>query len=206
MRAIIYARVSSTSDRQTTDRQVLDLKKYAKANDIEIVQVFREKMSGAKAKRPILTQAIEMAAEERIDIMLVSELSRLGRNIYDILNTCNFLIEHKVNLFFQKEQITLLDADGKPSVFAPILLAVLGACAQLERDNISFRLNSGRQKYIEEGGTLGRPKKTQEDKAEEYKAVLKELRRGTSCARTAKLCDVSLSTVKRIKKEFENEI
>lgn len=209
MKAIIYSRVSSVSDRQSNDRQIIDLKRHAKLNDIEVIKVFEEKASGAKTRRPVMTEALEFAVSKKVDIVLVSELSRLGRNIYDVLNSCNFLIEHHINLYLQKEQITLLDSDGKPSVFAPILLAVLGTCAQMERENIAYRLNSGRRKFIEEGGKVGKPKgavKSREKKREEYKGVIKELRRGTSNTRTAKLCDVSVSTVKRIRKEFAEDI
>ena len=75
----------------------------------------------------------------------------------------------------------------------------------MERENIKFRLNSGRAKYIAEGGKLGRKEgsvKSKEQKQEEYKSVIKELKHGTSIRKTAKLCDVSISTVQRIKAEF----
>ena len=68
---------------------------------------------------------------------------------------CQQLIDCSINLYIQKEQLTLLDDDGSPSLFAPII-ATLSTCAQLERDNISFRLQSGRTRYIEKGGKLGR--------------------------------------------------
>lgn len=55
-----------------------------------------------------------------------------------------------------KGQLILLDEEGHPSLFAPIMIATLSTCAQLERDNISFRLQSGRKRYIEKGGKLGR--------------------------------------------------
>ena len=83
---------------------------------------------------------------------------------------------------------------------------MLGTCAEMERENIKFRLNSGREKYIAEGGKLGRKQgstKSAEKKQEEYKQVLKELKKGTSIRRTAKLCDVSVSTVQRLKAEFQ---
>ena len=53
-----------------------------------------------------------------------------------------------------KGQLILLDEEGHPSLFAPIMIATLSTCAQLERDNISFRLQSGRKRYIEKGGKL----------------------------------------------------
>ena len=84
---VIYARVSSIGDRQSTERQVKDLSEYAKYKGIEVCKVF-------------------------------------------------------------EEQLTLFDEEGHPSLFAPIMIATLSTCAQLERDNISFRLQSGRKRYI----------------------------------------------------------
>ena len=105
----------------------------------------------------------------------------------------------------QKEQLTLLDADGKPTMFAPIMIATLSTCAQLERENIKFRLNSGRKLYIERGGKLGRKVgsiKTTEQKREEYKDIIFYLKRGYSVRNVAKLSGKGISTVQRIKTEF----
>jgi DNA invertase Pin-like site-specific DNA recombinase len=207
MKAVIYARVSSTNDRQNTERQIADLTKYAEYKEMEISKVFEEKISGAKknAERPVFVEAINFCKTNKVDILLVSELSRLGRNAFEVLETVKQLVDEGINLYMQKEQFTLLDEEGKPSMFAPIMIATLSTCAQLERENIKFRLNSGRQLYIEKGGKLGRKegsKKTTEQKQEEYKQVLRELKRGTSIRKVAKLCDVSVSTVQRLKAEF----
>ena len=207
MKAVIYARVSSTTDRQNTERQIADLTKYAEYKEMEISEVFEEKISGAKknAERPVFVEAISFCKTNKVDILLVSELSRLGRNAFEVLETVKQLVDEGINLYMQKEQFTLLDEEGKPSMFAPIMIATLSTCAQLERENIKFRLNSGRQLYIEKGGKLGRKEgsvKSKEQKQEEYKSVIKELKHGTSIRKTAKLCDVSISTVQRIKAEF----
>ena len=208
MRAIIYARVSSTTDRQITDRQVADLKSYAEYAKMEIVKVFEEKVSGAKrnTERPVLVEALEFCRTERIDMLLVSELSRLGRNAFEVLETVKGLVDDKINLYMQKEKFTLLDDEKQPSMFAAIMLATLSTCAQLERENIKFRLNSGRQQYIAKGGRLGRKEgstKSVDKKREEYKDVLKALRQGLSVRQVAKLTDTSASTVQRLKKEFK---
>lgn len=208
MTAVIYARVSSTTDRQNTERQVKDLTKYANAMQMEVVQVFEEKISGAKKnfERPILMDALDFCKKNNVGMLLVSELSRLGRNAFEVLETVKELIDNKINLYMQKEQFTLLDSEGEPSIFAPIMLATLSTCAQLERENIKFRLNSGRAQYIADGGKLGRKvgyRKSSEQKLSEYKEVVKELKRGTSIRRAAKLCDVSVSTVQRLKAEFQ---
>lgn len=207
MKAIIYARVSSTTDRQNTARQIADLTKYAEYKGMEVVKTFEEKVSGAKKnnERPIFVEALDYCKTNKVDMLLVSELSRLGRNAFEVLETVKMLVDEGINLYMQKEQFTLLDEEGKPSMFAPIMIATLSTCAQLERENIKFRLNSGRQLYIDKGGKLGRKEgstKSKEEKAEEYKQVIRELKRGTSIRKTAKLCDVSVSTVQRLKAEF----
>ena len=76
----------------------------------------------------------------------------------------------------------------------------------MERESIKFRLNSGREQYIAKGGKLGRKEgsfKSKLVKQNQYKDVLKMLRQNMSVRNTAKLCDVSISTVQRLKKEFE---
>ena len=207
MKAVIYSRVSSTTDRQNTERQVADLTSYAKYKGYEVAKIYEEKISGAKRnnERPILVEALNFCRSENCDILLVSELSRLGRNAFEVLEMVKHLVDERINLYIQKEQFTLLDNEGKPSIFAPVMIATLSTCAQLERENIKFRLNSGRQLYVEKGGKLGRKKgsiKSKEQKAEEYKQVIKALKRGTRIRNTAKLFAVSNSTVQRIKAEF----
>ena len=205
--AVIYARVSSIGDRQNTERQVLDLQDYAAFQKLQVSKVFEEHISGAKrnTERPILLQAIDYCKQNKVSILLVSELSRLGRNAFEVLATVKDLIDSGINLYLQKEQLTLLDGDGKPTLFAPIMIATLSTCAQLERENIKFRLNSGRKLYIERGGKLGRKvgsTKTIEQKKEQYKDVISYLKRGYSVRTIAKLTNKGTSTVQRIKREF----
>ena len=148
---VIYARVSSIGDRQSTERQAKDLSEYAKYKGIEVCKVFEEHISGAKKndERPVLCEAMEYCKANRIGILLVSELSRLGRNAFEVLASVKELIDCGINLYIQKEQLILLDDEGHPSLFAPIMIATLSTCAQLERDNISidvetFRLSHDR--------------------------------------------------------------
>lgn len=205
MKSVIYARVSSTTDRQNTDRQVIDLTDYATKNGYEVVNVYEEHVSGAAKnnERPVLMECLGSAEANAIDIILCSELSRLGRNCDEVLKNVLHCKDFHINLYFQKENISLFNADGTENPYTNIMIAVLGTAAQLERDNIKFRLNSGRAKYIAEGGRLGRPvgtKKTPEQLSQEYPKVVRELKKGTSIRRTAKLCDVSTFTVQKVKK------
>ena len=202
---MIYARVSSIGDRQSTERQVNDLSEYAKYKGIEVCKVFEEHFSGAKKneERPVLCEAMEYCKANRIGIILVSELSRLGRNAFEVLASVKELIDCGIKLYIQKEQLTLLDEEGHPSLFAPIMIVTLSTCAQLERDNISFRLQSGRKRYIEKGGRLGRKKgsiKTVNQKREEYREVIEYLKKGYTIRDVAKLCGKGVSTVQRVKK------
>lgn len=210
MKAVIYARVSSTTDRQTTDRQVADLMTFAAINHMQVVKVFEEKISGAKQnkERQILQETLEYCKREKVDYLLSNELSRIGRNTFNVLETIKFLIDNNINLYLQKEKFTLLQDNGKPSPFAAIMLATLSTCAELERENIAFRLQSGRKQYIDKGGKLGRKEgscKTTEKKKEEYAEVLRLLKKSISIRNTARLTDVGISTVQRLKKEFAIE-
>ena len=207
MKAIIYARVSSTGDRQSTERQVLDLSAYAERNDYAVVKVFQEYISGAKRneERPVLCECLDCCISEHIDCLLISELSRLGRNVDEVLANVKRCKDAHLNIYFQKENLSIFQPDGSKNPFLNIFISVLGTCAELERENIQYRLNSGRRLYIEKGGTLGRKPgsvKTTEKKEQEYKDVLAYLRKGYGVRVTSKLTDVSESTVGRLKKEF----
>ena len=209
--AIIFVRCSSSGfqiGRQDTTRQVADLESYAVYANLKVVKVFEEHISGAKKnnERPVLTEAIDYCKQEHISIMLVNALDRLGRNAFEVLATVKELIDNGINLYMQKEQLTLLDDQGKPTMFAPIMIATLSTCAQLERDSIAFRLNSGKKLALEQGRcVLGRKKgsvKTQEQKKKEYAEVLSYLHKGYSIRVTAKLTKVSVATIQRLKNEF----
>ena len=210
MKAVIYSRVSSSGyqlSRQDTSRQVADLRAYADYTKMDVVNVYEEHMSGGKRneERPVLLEAIAYCKANGVDMLLVSELSRLGRNTFEVLSTVKDLIDNGINLYLQKEKLTLLDDNGTPTIFAPIMIATLSTCASLERENIKYRLDSGRAQYIRNGGKLGRKVgscKTVEQKETQYKEVLMYLRKGYSIKITSKLSNVSMSTVQRLKKDF----
>ena len=213
IRAAIYARVSSTGDRQSTERQVIDLTDYANKQEMTICKTFEEHISGAKKnhERPVLQECLSFCVDEKIDVLLLSELSRLGRNVDEVLANIRYAKANHLNIYFQKEGIFIYSSDGKENPYLTIMIAVLGTCAQMERENIHYRLQSGRKVYIDKNiaatgkSGLGRKegyRKPVETKKEEYKEVLKLLKAGYPIRKVAKLTDVSESTVKRLKKEF----
>lgn len=176
--------------------------------------MFEEHCSGAKRnnERPVLNDCLSFCFENETDILLLSELSRLGRNVDEVLANIRLCKEHHLNIYLQKEGISIYDKEGKENPYLTIMVAVLGTCAQLERENIKFRLNSGLKLYVEKNmketgkSGLGRKvgyRKSREEKKVQYKEVLKLLRGGYPIRKVVLITGVSESTVMRLKKEFE---
>ncbi len=206
---MIYARVSSVSDRQDTSRQIEDLRKYANLRDIEVVATFEEHISGAKKneERQILTDCLEYCTTNSVHYLLLSELSRLGRSTLQVLRSLEVLHEAKVSVYIQNLGLYTLQPDGKVNPIVSILITILAEMSNIERSNIVYRLNSGRSNYIAKGGKLGRKTgsiKTEEKKREEYKEVIQLLKKGYSVRNVAKLQGIGISTVQRVKNIFVN--
>ena len=114
-------------------------------------------------------------------ILLISEFSRLGRNVDEVLKNVMPCKERGLNVYFQKKNLSIFDDSGKEHPFLTIFIAILGKVAQMERDNIKFRLDSGREMYKRSGGKLGRKsgyRKSKEQKQEQYAGVIKLLKKG----------------------------
>ena len=206
-RAVIYARVSSVGDRQSTARQVADLTQYATTNGMVVSEIYEEHISGAvkNEERPVLCECLDYCIANGIHTLLISELSRLGRNVDEVLANVKRCKDNNLNIYFQKENISIFQADGSKNPFLNIFISVLGTCAEMEREAIKFRLDSGLKRYREQGGKVGRKVgsiKTKDKKQEEYAKVLRCLKQGKSIRDTATLCAVSVSTVFRVKREF----
>lgn len=205
--AVIFARVSSSSDRQNTERQINDLTNYANKNEFEVVKVFTEHVSGAKKneERTVLMECIDFCICNNVNSLLCSELSRIGRSTLQVLKTLEALHENEVNVYVQNLSINTLNENKQVNPIASILLTVMAEMSSIERQNIQYRLNSGRATYIANGGKLGRKKgstKTMEQKKQEYSEVISLLKRGYSVRNTAKLTGFGSATVQRVKSEF----
>ena len=194
--------------RQDTTRQVEDIQHYADINGITIVKSFQEHQSGGLSNkcRPLLQEALSFCIDNHIDLILCSELSRLSRKCDELLETIKYLKDHHINCHFLKEQLSIFSPDGKENPYLTIMCAVLGTAAELEREAIKYRLNSGREKYIRDGGRLGKPKgsgiKTRDMMASEYRSVIKNLKAGQSIRNTSKITGVSPATVQKVKRVF----
>lgn len=205
--AVIYARVSSSSDRQDTTRQVEDLKRYAEANQLSVVKVFEEHISGAKKieERAVLTECLDYCTSHSVKFLLLSELSRLGRSTLQVLRSLERLHEAGVSVFIQNLGIYSLQPDGKVNPIASILITVLAEMSNIERSNIQYRLNSGRAQYIANGGKLGRKdgyRKPDDELREQYKNAIALLRKGYSIRAVARLEGVSPTTIQKLKNKF----
>lgn len=201
--AVIYARVSSASDRQSTDRQVADLRAFAEKEGIEVVGEYEEHGSGAREDRPELLRCVEFLRRGGCSTLLVSEISRLGRTVKGVVNTIDELTKVGVNVYVQDINLWTLLPDGSENPMAKVILTILALGAELERKSIACRLSSGRERAKERGVRMGRPegsKMSDEDLLKKYPDVAKKLRKGLSIREVAKLCGRSVSTVQRVKK------
>ena len=212
MKAVIFTRVSSTTERQNTERQIGDLQKYANANNIEVVKQYSEHISGATKNkdRAVLNECLDYVKSNKIDIILFSELSRLGRNVLEVLELVKFMADNKINAYFQKENLTLLNDKGEVSPITTIYISCLGMVAEYERENIKFRLNSGRELAKNKGIKFGRKvgtKMTKADREKKYKKVIELLRKGLKINDIISICKeqnlkVGEATIWKLKKEF----
>lgn len=212
MNIVIYSRVSSQSARQSTDRQVVDLQKFAIDRGYTVCAVFEEKISGRKANidRPVLLRCLEYCTDSQnmVDMLLITEISRLGRSTLELLKALDMLHRNKVSVYIQNLNIETLLPDKTVNPLSSLITTLLGELAAMERQGILDRLNSGRALYIEKGGRLGRNPgsiKSREQKKEEYKEAISLLKKGYSIRNVAKLTGKAVSTILSIKKEFINE-
>lgn len=208
--AIIYGRVSL--NRQDYERQVQDLQRYADVNEYKVVQVFTDNISGnSKTKnRKESKKMLDYLKHNEVSIVLVSEISRLGRSAMDVQNTINEIVyNHKVNLYIHQQGLVAYTKQGKLNTTFKLITDVLANVAEMELEQIRDRILSGLENARRKGITLGRPKGTTKNGEEilnQYPKVIKELRqkKPLSLRKIAKLCDVSVNTVQKVKKTLQN--
>ena len=202
MNTVIYTRVSTNV--QDYQRQIEELQQFASSHDWNVLQVFSEKVSGAKKneERQELSKMLDYINNNEVDKVLVWELSRLGRNTLEVLKSIDVLNSMGVSLFIKNYGIETLDAEGKPNVMAQFLVTILAEVARMERSTIKERMNSGYQKYRADGGKVGRKhgyKKNNDKLHEEYADVFRLLKKGLSLRNIAKLTNHSINTVVKCK-------
>jgi DNA invertase Pin-like site-specific DNA recombinase len=197
--------VSSTNDRQSYDRQINDLKQLANASGYEIAGIFAEKVSGAKqnSERKELMNMIEFVNNNNIDKVMVTELSRLGRNTLQVLQTIEILNQHKISLYIQTYDIETLTPDKEINPISQFLVAVLAEVARMERKTIENRLSSGYKNFLSNNGKVGRKngyRKPAEVMKTESAEEIKMLKKGYSYQDITKITNINKNTLTKLKK------
>lgn len=201
MKVVIYARVSSNSQDYT--RQIEELKQYCVSHGLELVKVFEEKISGSKKtnERAAFSKMLTFAQSNGIHSVLCWELSRIGRNVVEVLTAINTLTENGVNLYIHNYNLNTLNHKGGKDLLSGFLIQILTSVAEMESSQIKQRLQSGYDKFRKEGGKVGRKegKETSEEFLSKHKDVVRLLRSGISIRKTAKLSNKSAATVQKVR-------
>lgn len=204
---VLFARVSSTSDRQSYDRQINDLTQLAATQNYHVTGVFAEKICGAKknAERKELLNMIEFVNDNRIDKVLVTELSRLGRDTLQVLQTIEILNQNKISLYIQNYNIETLTPEKQINPMSQFLITILAEVARMERKTIENRLASGYQNFRNAGGVVGRKvgfKKSDEAMKDQYPEEIKMLKKGYSFTHINQITSTNKNTLTKLKKLF----
>lgn len=199
----IMVRVSSRT--QDYSRQIEDLTKIASKKNWDVVEVITEKISGAakSEKRIGIIKLLEGAKNGMYSKIMISEISRLGRNTIDTLKVLDELNKLKVSVYVQDLDIETLDKNGKVNFQAEMMLHMLSLFAKRERETLIDRIHSGLDHARRKGITLGRPvgsSKSKEELLKKHRQVVESIKLGLSIRKTAKLHEVSTTTVQKVKR------
>jgi DNA invertase Pin-like site-specific DNA recombinase len=202
-KVLIWVRCST--NRQDTERQIRDLQFFAGKQSWQVVDIIEENISGAvkNEKRPAVQAILNRAQEKEFDMVLVSELSRVGRNAFEVQKIIEQLIECKVPVYLQNMNIATLNEEGQRNPMTDMLLAVVNQFSTLERSNLIFRVKSGIAKAKANGVHCGRPKGSKVSTYKflvKYFDVLRALSDGVSIRNACKLFQISLPTVLKVKR------
>ena len=206
MKVVIYGRVSTNL--QDYNRQLKELNEFSALKGYQVVGEFAEQISGSKKnfERPELMDMISFIKKNRIGKVLCWEISRLGRNSLEVLKTIELLNKNNISLYIKNFNIETLDDNRKTNPLSTFMIQILSSIAEMESSQIRARMKSGYDNYRSNGGKVGRKegyKKSDAEILDQYKDVVKELKRGTSIRRTMKLTDRSMGTVVKVKRIIE---
>lgn len=199
---VIFARVSTNI--QDYDRQVNELTAVASSRDWNVEAIFAEKVSGAKKnnERTELKNMIEYVEAHKINKVIVTELSRLGRDTLQVLEVIEMLNSKGISLYIANYNIETLTAEGKVNPMSQFLITILAEVARMERKTIKERMDSGYNNYRSNGGKVGRKvgyKKSDADMLEQYAEEVKYLKKGIALRTISKLTGISVNTISKCK-------
>ncbi|GAB1857342.1 recombinase family protein [Flavobacteriaceae bacterium MHTCC 0001] len=205
----IFVRTSTLE--QDYQRQIVDMSKVADKNNYEVVSVITEKISGAKRndERLGVQQLLNEAKTKKFQKLLVTEVSRLGRNTLETLKLVEELHELDISIYFGDLNSETLNKDGKMNMQTEMMLHMLSLFAKNERRTTIERIRSGILQAQLKGVHCGRLKGTNETKEKflsKYTKVVEGLKRGLSIRECVKVFDVSLGTVAKIRKYIKEDL
>jgi DNA invertase Pin-like site-specific DNA recombinase len=178
-KTIGYIRVSTVG--QNTERQL---------DGIELDKVFEEKVSAKTKDRPKLNEMLDYIREG--DSVVVHDISRLARNIQDLHHLVESITAKGATLQFKKEGLTF--SGDKKDPMSQLLLSMLGAVYQFEREIMKERQREGIAVAKKAGKFKGRPTTISKEE------ILRVVGEGNSIAKTAQILGVSQSSVQRAKR------
>ena len=200
---MVYGYLRVSSDDQTVENQKVGVVQFANTHEWTIDgYIIDDGVSGTKdpSKRQ-LGKLLGRVKEN--DIIICSEISRLGRNLLMIMSILQMLMQKKAMLYTVKDNYVLGD-----NIQSTVLAFAFGLAAQIERDMISMRTKEALARKRAEGVILGRPvgRKTTPSSRKLYpkENLIRELLdNGTSKRQIAKICHVDRNTLDRYIKDFK---
>ncbi|MBR1453377.1 MAG: master DNA invertase Mpi family serine-type recombinase [Lachnospiraceae bacterium] len=187
-----YIRVSS--DKQTVENQRFEINNFAKTNNIIIDGWIEETISGTKHyKKRELGRLLEKVSE--CDTIICSELSRLGRNLFMIMEILNICMEKRCKVWTIKDNYRLGE-----NIESKVLAFAFGLSAEIERNLISQRTKEALLRRKAEGIVLGRPKGRKSTRTKltgKEEIILMMLKEGIAKTRICKMLNVSRNTLYR---------
>ena len=196
---MIYGYIRVSSDKQTVENQRFEINNFCKKNEMQIDGWIEETISGTKAynKRQL---GILLKRVKKDDLIICAELSRLGRNLFMIMEILNICMTKECKVWTIKDNYRLGE-----DIQSKVLAFAFGLSAEIERNLISQRTKEALARKRAEGVTLGRPKgrKTAPEKHKLYgkrKLIFELLAVGMSQRAIAKICKVDRNTLARFLK------
>jgi DNA invertase Pin-like site-specific DNA recombinase len=194
---MIYAYLRVSTDKQSVDNQRYELLRFADEKKLTIARWVEETVSSTK-KLDMRKLGALIAQLQPGDVLLVSELSRLGRSLLEIMSILHSLMEKDVQVYTAKERYELGN-----TISAKVLAFAFGISAEIERSLISARTKEGLARRKAEGKKLGRPtgSRSRTSKLTGKEADIDRLlRSGVSQAAIARLLGVNRHTIEHYAK------
>ena len=151
MKTIAYVRVST--DAQDVTHQRLAVLEFARTERM-VVDTFLEIQASSRHSLKVRQIEVLFDSLERGDTLIVSELSRLGRSVGEIITTVDRLVHHQIRVFALKEGLRLTGAQDLQS---RVIVTLFGLFAEIERALLSLRTKEALAAARAAGKRLGRP-------------------------------------------------